>query len=197
MAKKQSRRSKTFGKLAFFIPVVAIALVVIFGVLNAATTQSGVLIVEAYSSARYSPRVGLTPQVQVGSQTMTAPFNLTLTGGTYQVTFGAVSWYTAPGSRSVTIVGGRTAYAVGVYSPVVRVISIGSHGFNSTSVTAMHDVTPVVWVNNNSTFAVLDVSSVGHVVLEPSQNYTVVFSSAGAFGYDIPNTAFNGTVSAA
>ena len=194
MLKKQGRRQKSLGKLAFFVPVVVIALVVVVGIIYSATTQTGTLIVVAYSSGRYSPQVALHPKVEVGAQTSTAPFNLTLPDGTYSVTYEPISWYTTPNSRTVTIVGGRTAYAVGVYSPVVRVISIGSNGFNSTSVTALHGVTPVVWVNDNSTFAVVDISSVGRIILEPSQNYTMIFPSAGAYLYEILNTGFSGTV---
>ena len=194
MLKKQSRRQKSLGKLAFFVPVVVIALVVVVGIINSATNQSGTIIVEAYNSGRYSPQVALHPKVEVGAQTSTAPFNLTLPGGTYSVTYESIAWYATPDSRTVTIVGGRTAYAVGVYSPVVRVISIGPNGFNSTLVTAFHGVTPVVWVNDNSTFAVVDISSVGRIILEPSQNYTVIFPSTGVYLYDILNTAFNGTV---
>ena len=92
MLKKQGRRQKSLGRLVFFIPVVVIALVVVVGIVYSTTTQSGTLIVVAYSSGRYSPQVALHPRVEVGAQTSTAPFKRTLPDGTYAVTYEPVAW---------------------------------------------------------------------------------------------------------
>jgi len=73
-------------------------------------------------------------------------------------------------------------------------IAMSQNGFNSSSVTALHGVTPVVWINVGTLPVSIEVSSGGRVLLNPSQNYTMVFSSSGTFSFDIPNSGFSGTV---
>jgi hypothetical protein len=90
--------------------------------------------------------------------------------------------------------GGKTEYAVAVYSPIVRKVSISTTGFNATTITVLHGITPVVWMNTGSTVVVLEISNLGRTSIGPSQNYTTIFPSSGTFSFDIFNTNFTGAV---
>jgi hypothetical protein len=141
-------------------------LIVVIGLVSNEASTTGVLVVEALSSGKYSPAVPLQVSATVGTVTHLTPFNITVGAGERTVVFGTLSWYLTPAPRSVVVVGGKTAYAVGIYLPIVRVITFNRDGFNSTAVTALHGVTPVIAPN-------------ARVYLQPSQNYTMVFKSAG------------------
>jgi hypothetical protein len=129
-----------------------------------------------------------------GSITRITPFNVTLAQGNYAVDFGPLDWYITPHTKSIFAVGGKTQYVVGTYAPVVRVITMTLNGFNSTQITAMHAVTPVVWVNNGGRLVVLELESVGSIPIQPSANYTMVFPTAGTFNFDQYNTTATGFV---
>lgn len=182
------------GRIVFFIPVLIMLVIVAFGIISFISTQSGTLVVEAMSSGRYSPTIQLHPSVSVSNKTMQSPFNLTLPHGQYTVVFGPLSWYLTPAARTVVVSGGKTQFAVAVYAPVVRVISISSAGFNSTAVTAEHGLTPVVWVNVGVELYTLNIQGLARVSLNPGENYTAIFSSQGTFGYSVLNSGYNGTV---
>lgn len=182
------------GKLIFFIPVVIVLAIVAFAFVSFLTVQTGTLIVRAESSGRYSPSVILHPEVSVGSTTQVAPFNLTLPQDQYTVVFGSLTWYETPPPRTLELSLGKTEFAVGVYSPIMKGISVTQNGFNTTNITALHGVTPVVWINVGGLPVSIEVSGGGRVLVNPSRNYTVVFSSTGTFTFSIPNTEFNGTV---
>ena len=190
----RKKTSKWFGRLIFFIPTLAILAVVAFGLVSFPSIQSGTLIVEAMSSGRYAPSVQLHPSVTVGGESEQSPFNLTLARGEYTVVFGELSWYVTPASRSVAVSGGKTQYAVATYDPVVRVIAISSTGFNSTSTTAEHGLTPVIWVNTSNDVYTLNVQGVARISLNPGENYTTIFPSQGAFSYSLLSSNYNGTV---
>jgi hypothetical protein len=167
---------------------------VLFALIFYVSTENGTLVVEAMSSSRYSTSVPMQVPVTVGSVHGTTPFNLSLAQGQYTVVYGAVSWFRTPPPRTLQLTGGKTTYALAEYLPVIRAMSISNNGFNSTSVSAYHGVTPVVWLNQGATVAVLQIDTVGNVIVNPSQNYTHVFDSKGTFGFDIFNTGFNGVV---
>jgi hypothetical protein len=192
---KRRKDSKALGRALFAIPVVVVVGLVVFGLASAISTQSGTLTVEAVSSGRYSPSVQLKVQVTVGNTTRTTPYNFSLPQGQYNVVFGNEDWYDAPPVHSVSLIGGKTAYVIGTYTPVVKAIQVTSSGFNATTVTAKHGVTPVVWVNEGSAVEVLVVTGIGRIPLEPSQNYTQVFASRGTVEFSILNTSFSGTIS--
>ena len=192
----KKRSSRRTGRLLFFLPVGLLLLLLVLALVSWIPAQNGTLLVETFSSGRYTPSVQIHPSVTVGSVTKVSPFNLSLPQGEYNVVFGPVAWYATPDSRSVPLVGGKTAFAVAYYSPLVRVIAVTPDGFNATSVTAKHSVTPVVWVNTGSAAIVIQIDGVGRVSLAPSANYTAVFASTGTFGYSIYNTAFSGSVQA-
>lgn len=192
---KRRKTSKTVGRILFAVPVVVVIALVIFGLISAISTHSGTLTVEAVSSGRYSSPTQLKVHATVGSTTEATPFNLTLPQGQYSVSFGNVSWFKTPDNSSVGLVGGKTAYVIGTYVPIVKAIALTSEGFNTTTVTAKHGVTPVVWINEGNSVEVLEVSGVGRIPLNPTQNYTRVFASQGTVEYSILNTNYTGTVS--
>lgn len=191
---RRTKSSKRLGKLLFFIPVMAISVLVVLGLVSSITSGSGTLVINAVSSGRYSPSVQLRVSATVGAVTQTTPFNLSLSQGEYVVVYGPKEWYATPPSRSVFLPNGRTEYAIAAYSPILRAIAITPNGFNSTSVTAMHGVTPVVWINQGNSVAVLEINNIRSVALNPSQNYTMVFSSAGTYGFAIFDTNYTGLV---
>ena len=191
------RRSKRLGRLAFFLPVVALIVLIIFGLVSYVSTQSGTLIVEAVSSGRYAPSIQLHAPVTIGASTGTTPANFTLAAGYYTVDYGVLAWYVTPSPRDVSLSGGKTQYAVGYYSPVLRVIGITGGGFNLTAATALHGVTPVIWVNLGGSVVTLDIGHLNRFSLYPSQNFTYVFPSSGTFHFDVFNTNFNGSIQVA
>jgi hypothetical protein len=192
-AMSRTKGSKPLGKFLFFIPVAAVLVLVILAIVSLISTQTGTLVVRAESSNRYSPTVQLYPSVAVGANDERSPFNFSLSQGTYTVVYGPLSWYVTPPSRSIVLSGGRTEFAVAVYSPVIRSIAVTQNGFNSTSITAMHGVTPVVWINERNSTVVLEISGV-RATIAPSENYTRVFPSAGRETFDILNSESSGTV---
>lgn len=187
-------RSRRFGRIVFFVPIAVVLALVVIGLLSVTSITTGTLVVETISSDRYSPSIQLHASVSVGSTGRTSPFNLTLSQGSYTVVYGALPWYVTPVPRSLFLPNGRTEYAIGTYTPILRGIAITPNGLNSTDITAEHGVTPVVWINERSTVSVLVISDIGRIPLNPSQNYTMVFSSQGSFFFDIFNTGLNGTI---
>jgi energy-converting hydrogenase Eha subunit F len=190
----RKKASKRFGRIVFFIPTLVVLAVAAFGIISFISIQTGTIVVEATSSGRYAASIQLHPYVSVGGKTEQSPFNLTLPQGQYTVEFGQLTWYLTPAARSVAVSGGKTQYAVAVYDPVVRVISMSSAGFNSTSVTAEHGLTPVIWVNISAEVFTLNIQGLARVSLNPGENYTAIFSSQGTFSYSIPSTSYSGTV---
>jgi hypothetical protein len=182
------------GKFLFFIPVIAIIVIVVVGLISITPSQAGTLVVQAMTSNRYSQSFALHVSATVGTSTETTPFNVTLVQGEYTVTYGPVEGYHTPMSRSVFLTGGKTEYAVAVYSPVVRSISMSGNGFNATTVTVLHGITPVVWINTGSNVVVLELQGFGRTSIGPSQNYTAIIASKGTLTFDIFNTGFTGTI---
>ena len=191
---RRTNRSRRVGRLLFFIPVIVVLAIVFLAFVSYLTVQTGTLVIRAQSSGRYSTSIALHPQVSIGSTTKVAPFNLTLPQSQYTVIFGPLAWYTTPAPRTMVLPLGKTAYAVGVYSPITRGIAVSQNGFNSSTVTALHGVTPVVWINAGTVPVTIEVSNVGSMILNPSENFTAIFSSSGAFSFDIPGSGLSGTV---
>jgi plastocyanin len=190
----RKKGSRFRGSLVFFIPVVVVIAIVALGLISTISNQSGILVVDAYTSGRYAPASPVHALANVASATETTPFNLSLSQGEYTVVFGPVKWYVTPTQRSVVVSGGKTQFAVGVYSPVIREVTIGSEGFNSTSVTAKLGTTPVVWVNTTSNPVVLEVMTSVRANLSPGQNYTRVFQSTGTYTFSLDGTGYSGTL---
>ena len=191
---KRQRRQTRLGTALFLIPVVAIGLVVAYQLISFNTNNAGKLVVTAQAGGKFAKAGSLSVPVVVAGRSVLTPFNLTLPQGQYTVDFGRISWYSSPDNRTVTVAGGKTAYAVGVYVPIVRGVDIASKGFNVTGLTAFHGVTPVTWINDNGTYAVLQITGLENVVLGAGQNFTYIFPSGGQYGYQILFTQFKGIV---
>ncbi len=175
--------------LLFLIPIILIAAVVSYAIIEAGGSQNGKLIVEAQSSSRYySPR-SLNVDARVNGLTGTTPFNLTLAQGTYTVTFLGQRWYNAPPAKTVNVTAGKSSFVVGTYSPIVDFVSVAGGEFNASATAAMHGVTPVVWVNPTTEYVVIQSTPTGTVAIPPMGNYTFVFQHAGTYGISLPLTS--------
>ncbi len=160
-----------------------ILLAVIFALASNTLRGPGQIIVTAETSARYSPSRELRVGVTVGGTLGTTPLNLSLQQGTYTVDFLNVPWYVTPAPRVVTVLPGVAVYAIGKYVPIIKPIGVTQSSFNVTSTTALIAVTPVVWVNASNSYVVLNISSVGKVVINSGQNFTHIFSQAGTYDF--------------
>ncbi len=193
MASRKPRRTSSLQRTAFFVPVVVVLLIAAVAILSGSASSTGVLVVTAQSSSGEPLHV----TAKVGSSSGQTPFNLSLDQGSYNVVYPSLEWYSAPSTRTVTVVKGLTQYSVGVYRPVERVVIIAGDGFNATQVTAMHGLTPVVWVNDQTSIAFLSLQGKGIVSISPAQNYTYIFPNRGTFEYSLYNTNSTGTVQVA
>jgi len=180
------------GTLLFLVPVIVILALILVAVISGSTTSSGVLVVTAQSS--FDSKVALHVSASVGGVTRTTPFNLSLDQGEYTVSFGALAWYSSPLARSITLTRSSTEFAIGVYKPITRVISITTQGFNQTDVSALHEVTPVVWINEMSSLVRLDIQGLSSVAIQPSENFTHVFVSAGTVSFTASSSTSTGYV---
>ena len=190
MKPNRIRRHKRIGQLLFFIPVIAITLFFVFGLLSTVyAPRDGIVVVEAVSSGRYAPSVPLQVSVTMGGKSGETPFNVTLPAGTYTVVYGSKQWFFTPDARSVDLVGGTTAYAIGTYRPIVTSIGITQGGFNSTAVKALHGITPVVWINLGTRVVELQIQGVGIFRIQPSSNFTHVFQPQGVFDFFLVNSS--------
>lgn len=172
-------RNKRLGRLAFFLPTMVLVGAVVYALLFSGVTADGTLVVQAQSSYGLSSKY-ISATATVGSRTATTPYDLSLSQGTYSVTFLQLKGYHTPPPRSVAVIGGQTSYAVGVYTPILDIIGVNPGGFNVTKADGIHDVTPYVWVNTGSESVQIK-SSVFNVVISPGENYTRIFQSAGAY----------------
>jgi hypothetical protein len=185
----KSKKRNPFGVLVFFIPIVLIVSVVAYAIITGTASPTGTLVAEAQSSSRYYFPIGLNVSVAVGTRSGVTPLTLFLAAGTYRVTFSSLAWYSTPSPRDVSVSSSRTSYAVGVYDPLVEAVSIGQNQFNNTRLSAMHGVTPVVFVNHMSSPVVLESDLTGNISIRPSQNFTYVFQNRGSFDFTLSGSA--------
>ena len=185
--KRRGKRGR-FGTLLFVLPTVLIALVVAYQLISVTYFNTGTLIVEAQSSGRYYQPIDLNVSVSVGIRGGTTPVTLTLTQGTYTAVFTPVPWYSTPQSRTVSVAAGRTSYAIGVYDPVVKGVTIVGGQFNATTISVKHAVTPFILINRMSGYAVIQGSPSGTIIIQPAQNYTNVFQNVGTYSLTLLGT---------
>lgn len=183
---KRHTAKRRLGILLFLVPLMIIGTVIAYQLVQGIYSQTGTLIVRAQSSARYYRSAGLNVSATVGVASGVTPFELELTQGTYKVKFSEQKWYHTPPERLVNVPNGKSSYIVGVYDPIVDEVLIGNSKFNSTELTAMHGVTPVVWINEMSESVVIDSSLTGRVSIAPSQNFTYIFQKVGVFTFSLP-----------
>ncbi|MDG6924647.1 MAG: hypothetical protein JRM96_01035 [Nitrososphaerota archaeon] len=173
----RQRQRKKLGQLLFFGPIVALIIIVLLGFGSSIAGGSGTLVVRA-QGVQQSPGDYLHVSATVSGSSRITPFNLTLRQGTYTVSYAPLEWYRTPHPVSVTVIGGKTAYAVGSYVPTPVGVSIGPGGPNVTSATAEHNVTPIVWINR-STATVQISSPLFSVPIPPGANHTSTFPTPG------------------
>jgi len=186
---KGRRKRGRFGTLLFVLPIVIIAFIVAYQLFSATYFNSGTLVVEAQSSGRYYQAVGLNVSVRVDTRGGTTPLLLSLTQGTYTVVFSTIQWYSTPSPRSVGVLAGKTSYALGVYDPVLKVVSIEGSQFNATTVSVRHGVTPLVLINKMSGFAVVQGLPTGTIIIQSAKNFTHVFQNAGTYSLTLFGTS--------
>ena len=181
--------------LLFLIPIVVIGGLVAYALVGAVFFQNGTLVVKAYSESSAGSVSPLHVSASISGRSELTPFNLSLPQGPYIVEFQSLRWYVTPANHSLFLDSGKTAYAVGIYSPVKVVIGASASGFNATTSSALHGVTPVEWTNIGSTYLVVDVETVGTLGLAPGQSYTAIFKTAGSYSYAISGSTSGGTIS--
>ena len=184
--------SRRLGRTLFVIPVLLVIGIVAFGLVSAWLNSTGTLVVEAQSSygGVTSPLLAVAT---VSTTTGHTPYNVTLNPGSFTVTYSQLEWYHTPPPTAVVVLGGKTAYSIGIYTPIASVISVTSVGFNSSRSTAKHGVTPVVWIDA-STKAVQIESGSFNAVIAPGQNYTRIFQAASNMTVTLLGTGSKMTV---
>jgi hypothetical protein len=185
----KAKKGRRFGTLAFFVPIVLIVAVIAYAIISGTASPTGTLVVTAQSSSRYYTPIGLNASVTVGTRGGVTPLTLSIAAGTYTVTYSSLPWFSTPPARVIDVLGGKSSYAVGVYDPLVEAVSIDQNHFNDTRLSAMHGVTPVVFVNHMSDSVVVESDLVGNVPIPSSQNFTVVFEGAGTFDFTLSGSA--------
>jgi hypothetical protein len=186
---KGRKRSDRFGTLLFVIPVVLVVALAAYAVFNATLSQDGVLIVRAQTSSNYYPAEYLNVAVSVAGKSGTTPFNITLPQGTYTVTFPSQRWFTPPASRTINVTARGDSFVVGVYDPIPVTISVNETKFNTTAISVLHKVTPVIWVNPTPQYDVISSTLTGRIIIAPMQNYTYVFQESGSYSFSIIGSA--------
>lgn len=178
---KARKKRGRFGTLLFALPIMIFVLVIAYQLISETYFNSGTLVVEAQSSGRYSSVMDLNVSVSLGTRGGTTPLTLPLTQGSYTVVYQSIQWYSTPQSRTVDVVAGKTSFALGVYLPIMKGISIESNQFNVTNISAKHSVTPIVMINRMSGYAVIQGGPADTIIIQPMQNYTYVYRNAGTY----------------
>ena len=184
---------RRYGRLLLFVPVVAFGAIIMMTLIFLSGPANGLLVVEAVPAGVTGPSQ-LHVAVTINGNSYQAPYNATLPQGSYTVGFPPVQWYTSPASKTVTVLGGRTAYAIGEYVPIPVVIGVSQGGFNVTHLAALHGVTPVTWANVDTGYVTIYVTGIGVIPLNPGQHYVTTFRSPGQYNFTIFDTSISGTV---
>ena len=182
---KTSRKRARRGRLVFLIPIVLVIALIAYAVVIGSASPYGTLVVGAQTSGRYFQAFGLNASADIGGHTGTTPFSLSLSQGTYTVVYGNLPWFSTPPAKSVTVLPGKTAYAIAEYNPLVESVAIQNGKFNQTALGAEHGVTPVVWVNGMGTSVSLYSNETGSISILPMQNFTHVFTSPGTYLFSV------------
>jgi hypothetical protein len=182
-------RRDVIRRKLFVIPILLVVSLVVYEYFE--SIQPGTLNIVAYSEDKYTLRgvqrpvlVSVSVQNSAGTTNSRTPTSLSLTQGTYTLAFGDLSWYLTPTSRSVSVVHGKSTNVTGLYEVVARVIAVSSSGFNTSQVTGFHGVTPIIWTNlTTQTVTFMKRVPGGSVVLDPGQNYTIIYAEPGSYEF--------------
>jgi hypothetical protein len=176
------------------VPIVIVGAAVFYALVTSVGPGTGTLVVNAYLENGSGGTSEIRVQATVDGNSVLTPYNATMTQGPYTVTFPQVKWYVTPPEHSLVLESGKTAYAVGIYTPIKVVIGVSQQGFNDTEAAALHSVTPVEWVNTGTTSVTLSVGGVGDFALAPGQGFTWVFQTAGTSTFSIIGTQISGKI---
>ena len=186
------RRPHRFSRLLFALPLLLLIAVIAYGYFT--SIQPGTLVISARDANSLED---LSVQVIVNGRLISTPSTLSLPQAIYTVTFADVQWYQTPGQRTVSLLAGRTAYALGEYKPATAVVQITTSGFDVTSLSAKGGITPVTWINRSGATVQLDGDLFNRAFIMPNQNFTYIYATAGRFAFWIDSTDVRGTVSVA
>lgn len=185
--KGRTRRSR-LSTFIFLLPIIVIVAAAAYQILSYSSTQKGVLKVYAIDT-RNDNLTGVG--ASINGVSVQLPYTGVLAQGDYTVTYSSVNWFITPSPKHVTVLGGKTAYAIGVYVPRPVNVAVTKDGFNVTSVTVLHTVTPLVIINTQPSYAVLTgLPGRGNVVLSSGQSFTTNFNQTGTFQVQILYTKF-------
>jgi len=176
--RKKSRRGR-LSTFFFLLPILVIVAVAAYQILSYSSTQNGVLKVYAIDT-RNDNLTGVG--ASINGVSVQLPYTAVLAQGEYTVTYSSVNWFITPSPKHVTVLAGKTAYAIGVYVPRPVNVAVTQSGFNVSSVTVLHIVTPLVITNAGQDYVVLTgFPGRGNVVLAGGQSFTTQFNETGTF----------------
>lgn len=182
---KSRKKRSWLGNLLFVLPFALILGLLIYGYLH--TASPGKVDIQAVSENKYLPAgqtsSPLSVQVTVNGLMETTPYIGSLPTGTYTVSYATIPWYQTPAPKNVSVGNGLTVDATGTYTVIPVFIQVNGSGFNTTSVSAEHGVTPVIWMNPTSSDILIGVAPYGKELLGPGQNFTTIFQSPGAYEF--------------
>jgi hypothetical protein len=188
---KKTRYNPTVGKLLFVIPAILIVSLVVYAFVQ--LNAPGTLILQAESPSGSSLQVSVT----VNGQAYTTPYTLSLHQGNYIANFSSIEWYYPPSTRDVTVTPGHTVYAVGLYNPIKKFVSVTGAGFNTTTISVLHGVTPVTWINPSDSLVTFTGSPLSQISLYPGQSFTYTFMTPGTYELTVLSTNLTLTVKVA
>jgi len=186
---KGRKKGRSLGTLLFFIPIILVVALIAYAIIDTSSFRNGTLVVNAQTSSRYYKAEYLNVSVSAAGRSGITPFTLSVPQGIYTVSFPSEHWFVSPPSRTVNVTGGGTSYVVGVYNPIPVIVSLDEGKFNVTTVTVLHEVTPLTLVNPSLNYEVVDSNATGRIIVAPLQNYTYVFQTTGAFEFSIFGTS--------
>ena len=182
MKRTKGRYDPRIGRLLFFVPAVLIIVLVLYAYVQ--LNAPGTLIMQAEDANGNQLNVHAT----VNGNTYTTPQTIKLGQGSYTVDFSTIAWYYPPTSRSIAVTPNQIVYAVALYTPEVKFVQAIPTGFNVTSITVLHGVTPVTWVNPSTSLVTFSGGPFQQVRLEPGQSYTYTFPTAETIRVNIGST---------
>ena len=182
---KGRRKNNRFGTLLFIVPIVLVAALVAYAIVDTTSFGNGTLIIRAQTSTKYYSALYLNVTVTAAGKSGTTPLTLSLPQGTYTVTFPSQQWFTPPPSRTVNLTSRGDSFVVGVYNPIPVSVSVNQDKFNTTKITVLHRVTPLIWVNPTQNYAVISSDLTGRIIIPPLQNATYVFQNPGSYVFTI------------
>ena len=180
--KRNSKYDPRIGKLLFILPAIIIVVLVAYAYVQ--LNAPGTLVVQAEDPSLAQLQVPFT----VNGASHTTPASVSLSQGSYTVTFGTIEWYYPPTAKSVAVTPGQITYSVGSYTPETKFVQVTGAGFNDTSISVFHGLTPVTWINPSSSSVTFSGGPFQQVRVNPGQPFSYTFDTIGSFQVNIGST---------